>query len=253
MKSAGALLIAQVYDAVDLDPYGTPAQLLDSAVQAVSEGGLLLITATDMAGGSHIFSKGFWSSAMSAAYLLRLVPCPAGIHYRIAGPTLNPTLLLGPQFTVLKQVAMSVRHTSKVLTFEALKHCWCTHALLCCPAVLCGNNGEACWAKYGAYPLHRPYCHEMALRILLASIESHANRYKRHIVPVLSLSIDFYVRVSGHTSGSSERMSMLLVGLLAMFILAQSCTVKSSRFLEACCQIRYSDGRQADAIIAPSL
>ena len=37
---------------MDLDPYGTPAQLLDSAVQAVSEGGLLLITATDMAGGS---------------------------------------------------------------------------------------------------------------------------------------------------------------------------------------------------------
>ena len=53
-----------------------------------------------------------------------------------------------------------------------------------CGAVLCGNNGEACWAKYGSYPLHRSYCHEMALRILLASIESHANRYKRHIVPV---------------------------------------------------------------------
>ena len=51
-------------------------------------------------------------------------------------------------------------------------------------AVLCGNNGEACWGKYGSYPLHRSYCHEMALRILLASIESHANRYKRHIVPV---------------------------------------------------------------------
>lgn len=38
------------FDAVDLDPYGTPAQLLDSAVQAVGDGGLLLITATDMAG-----------------------------------------------------------------------------------------------------------------------------------------------------------------------------------------------------------
>ncbi len=37
---------------MDLDPYGTPAQLLDSAVQAVSEGGLLLITATDMAGAA---------------------------------------------------------------------------------------------------------------------------------------------------------------------------------------------------------
>ena len=50
--------------------------------------------------------------------------------------------------------------------------------------MLCGNNGEACWAKYGSYPLHRAYCHEQALRILLASIESHANRYRRHIVPV---------------------------------------------------------------------
>ena len=35
----------------------------------------------------------------------------------------------------------------------------------------------------------------MALRIVLACIESHANRYKRHIVPIISLSIDFYVRV----------------------------------------------------------
>ena len=41
-------------------------------------------------------------------------------------------------------------------------------------AVLCGNNGEACFAKYGCYPLHRAYCHEQALRILLASIQTHA-------------------------------------------------------------------------------
>jgi N2,N2-dimethylguanosine tRNA methyltransferase len=64
-----------------------------------------------------------------------------------------------------------------------------------CGAVLCGNNGEACWAKYGSYPLHRPYCHEMALRILLACIAGHAARHKRYIVPIVSLSIDFYVRV----------------------------------------------------------
>lgn len=101
---------AYSFDAVDLDPYGSPSKLLDSAVQAVSEGGLLLVTATDM-------------------------------------------------------------------------------------AVLCGNNGEACYAKYASYPLHKPYCHEQALRILLASLEQHAARYKRHIVPVLSLSIDFYIRV----------------------------------------------------------
>ena len=44
----------------------------------------------------------------------------------------------------------------------------------------------------------------MALRILLASLEQHAARYKRYIVPVLSLSIDFYIRVfvRVYTSGA---------------------------------------------------
>ncbi|RCV45533.1 hypothetical protein SETIT_9G462100v2 [Setaria italica] len=98
------------FDVVDLDPYGSPSIFLDSAVQAVADGGLLMCTATDM-------------------------------------------------------------------------------------AVLCGTNGEVCYSKYGSYPTKGKYCHEMALRILLASIESHANRYKRYIVPVLSVFMDFYVRV----------------------------------------------------------
>ncbi|CAN1271832.1 Probable tRNA (guanine(26)-N(2))-dimethyltransferase 1 [Linum perenne] len=98
------------FDVVDLDPYGSPAVFLDSAIQSVADGGILMCTATDM-------------------------------------------------------------------------------------AVLCGNNGEVCYSKYGSYPLRGKYCHEMALRILLASIESHANRYKRYIVPVLSVQMDFYVRV----------------------------------------------------------
>ncbi|KAJ9173151.1 hypothetical protein P3X46_016315 [Hevea brasiliensis] len=98
------------FDVVDLDPYGSPSIFLDSAVQSVADGGLLMCTATDM-------------------------------------------------------------------------------------AVLCGGNGEVCYSKYGSYPLRGKYCHEMALRILLASIESHANRYKRYIVPVLSVQIDFYIRV----------------------------------------------------------
>lgn len=37
------------FDAIDLDPYGCPSVFLDSAVQTIKEGGLLLITATDMA------------------------------------------------------------------------------------------------------------------------------------------------------------------------------------------------------------
>ncbi|XP_062150958.1 tRNA (guanine(26)-N(2))-dimethyltransferase 2-like [Alnus glutinosa] len=98
------------FDVVDLDPYGAPSVFLDSAVQSVADGGMLMCTATDM-------------------------------------------------------------------------------------AVLCGSSGEVCYSKYGSYPLRGKYCHEMALRILLACIESHANRYKRYIVPVLSVKMNFYVRV----------------------------------------------------------
>ncbi|PON82089.1 tRNA methyltransferase, Trm [Trema orientale] len=109
------------FDVVDLDPYGSPSVFLDSAVQSVVDGGLLMCTATDM-------------------------------------------------------------------------------------AVLCGGNGEVCYSKYGSYPLRGKYCHEMALRILLASIESHANRYKRYIVPVLSVQMDFYVRVFVRVYSSASAM-----------------------------------------------
>lgn len=37
------------FAAIDLDPYGCPSIFLDSAVQSIQDGGLLLVTATDMA------------------------------------------------------------------------------------------------------------------------------------------------------------------------------------------------------------
>lgn len=98
------------FTVIDLDPYGTPTRFLDAALQSIDDGGLLLVTATDM-------------------------------------------------------------------------------------AVLCGNTPEACIVKYGSVPLRSKACHEMGLRILLRFIESTANRYGRYIKPLLSLSIDFYVRV----------------------------------------------------------
>uniref|UniRef100_A0A6B2G4P5 tRNA (guanine(26)-N(2))-dimethyltransferase n=1 Tax=Myxobolus squamalis TaxID=59785 RepID=A0A6B2G4P5_MYXSQ len=97
-------------DVIDIDPYGSAAIFIDSAVQSISEGGLLCITCTDM-------------------------------------------------------------------------------------ATLCGNTPEVAYSKYGAIPIKSPFCHEMALRILLHAIESTANRYKRYIIPLLSISVDFYIRV----------------------------------------------------------
>lgn len=62
-------------------------------------------------------------------------------------------------------------------------------------AVLSGKNPEVCFSRYGSVPNKANYLHEMAERMVLHSIESAANRYQRHIVPIASCSIDFYVRV----------------------------------------------------------
>ncbi|XP_043273712.1 probable tRNA (guanine(26)-N(2))-dimethyltransferase [Venturia canescens] len=98
------------FHAIDLDPYGCPSIFLDGAVQCVVNGGLLMVTATDM-------------------------------------------------------------------------------------AVLAGNSPETCYVKYGAVSLKSKSCHEFALRILLQHISTHAGRYGRYIVPLLSISVDFYIRV----------------------------------------------------------
>lgn len=61
--------------------------------------------------------------------------------------------------------------------------------------ILCGNGADACFTKYGSVSLRTPCCHELALRILLQTLNTHANRYSKYVVPLLSLSIDFYFRL----------------------------------------------------------
>ncbi|PVU88447.1 hypothetical protein BB561_005856 [Smittium simulii] len=63
-------------------------------------------------------------------------------------------------------------------------------------AVLASNNHpETCFAKYGGVSVRSEFCHELALRLLLNAIQTSATRYQRHIVPMMSCSIDFYIRV----------------------------------------------------------
>lgn len=96
---------------VDLDPYGSATPFMDSAVQAVRDGGLLLVTCTDL-------------------------------------------------------------------------------------GVLAGNGyPEKCFSQYGGTTLYSDACHESALRLVLHMVASTAAKYGRAIEPVLSLSIDFYVRL----------------------------------------------------------
>ncbi|KAI9139115.1 N2,N2-dimethylguanosine tRNA methyltransferase [Paraphysoderma sedebokerense] len=62
--------------------------------------------------------------------------------------------------------------------------------------VLAGANfTEACFVKYGGIPLKSSFCHEMALRLVLNLLMTTAARHRKYIVPLVSCSIDFYVRI----------------------------------------------------------
>mmetsp|Transcript_46901 Transcript_46901/g.100422 ORF Transcript_46901/g.100422 Transcript_46901/m.100422 type:complete len:608 (-) Transcript_46901:24-1847(-) len=112
------------YDVIDLDPYGSCSPFLDAAVQAVVDGGLLLITSTDM-------------------------------------------------------------------------------------PVLGGNNPETCFSRYGGTALKAGYLHEMALRLVLNAVSATAARFGREAQPVLSCSIDFYVRCFVRIFDSPARVKRL--------------------------------------------
>jgi len=84
-------------------------------------------------------------------------------------------------------------------------------------AVLCGNAAETCQAKYGAVSLRAPYCHEMALRIILQSVAGHAARYQRFIVPLLSISADFYVRIYVRIRTGQSRVKELATKLANVY------------------------------------
>lgn len=72
-------------------------------------------------------------------------------------------------------------------------------------AVLCGSYTETCFAKYGSTAVRGSSApHESALRILLHAIDAAATKYKRTIEPLLSLSIDFYVRVFVRVKASAH-------------------------------------------------
>lgn len=61
--------------------------------------------------------------------------------------------------------------------------------------VLCDKPPEAPMKYYGSSSLNCPYSHEISIRIILSYISRVAARLGKQIVPLASLSMDFFVRV----------------------------------------------------------
>ncbi|KAI5180617.1 tRNA (guanine26-N2/guanine27-N2)-dimethyltransferase [Nematocida sp. AWRm80] len=98
------------YDVIDIDPYGTCAPFIETAIEALVDGGLLCVTSTDA-------------------------------------------------------------------------------------RVLCDKPPESCFKYYGSISYNCSYSHEIAIRVILSYISRVAAKTGRRIVPVISLSMDFFIRV----------------------------------------------------------
>ncbi|KAI0818751.1 N2,N2-dimethylguanosine tRNA methyltransferase [Irpex lacteus] len=97
---------------------------------------------------------------------------------------------------------------------DAAVQCVSDGGLLCVTctdlAVLASTNySEKCFSNYGGVSVKAEYCHESALRLVLHTISTSAARYGRYIQPLLSLSIDFYVRLFIRVSTSPLEVKKL--------------------------------------------
>ena len=68
---------------------------------------------------------------------------------------------------------------------------------------------EKTFAQYGGLPWKGPQSHEAGIRLILQSIATTAARYGIAIEPLLSLSIDFYVRVFVRIKKSQQEVKFL--------------------------------------------
>ncbi|KAJ4378177.1 RNA methyltransferase tRNA(m5U54)methyltransferase [Neocucurbitaria cava] len=135
------------YDVIDLDPYGTAAPFIDSAIQAINDDGLLCVTCTD----SAIFA--------SHGYL------------------------------------------------------------------------EKTYSQYGGLPFKGEPCHEGGLRLILHAIASSAARYGMAIEPLLSLSIDYYIRVFVRVRKSPNDVKLLAGKTMIVYHCESGCGAWSTQFL----------------------
>ncbi|KAF7793124.1 hypothetical protein EIP86_004233 [Pleurotus ostreatoroseus] len=78
------------------------------------------------------------------------------------------------------------------------------------------------FSNYGGMPVKAEYCHEVALRLALNTISNSAARYGRYIQPLLSLSIDFYIRVFVRVTTAPVEVKKL-ASKTAMYYVCSNC------------------------------
>ena len=108
--------------------------------------------------------------------------------------------------------------------------------LLC---VTCTDSGvfaavgypEKAYALYGGTPIKGLHSHEGGLRLLLHSIATSAARYGIAVEPLLSLSIDFYIRVFVRVTRSPAEVKMLAGKTMLVYSCDAGCGAWQTQYL----------------------
>lgn len=95
----------------------------------------------------------------------------------------------------------------------------------CTDSGVWASNGypEKAYALYGGVPIKGFYCHEVGLRLILHAVATSAARYGLAIEPLLSLSIDYYVRIFVKIKKSPAQVKFLAGKTMVVYTCDQGC------------------------------
>ena len=103
----------------------------------------------------------------------------------------------------------------------------------CTDSAIFASHGylEKTYSQYGGLPLKGEPCHEGGLRLLLHAIASSAARYGMAVEPLLSLSIDYYIRVFVRIRKSPNEVKLLAGKTMVVYHCDSGCGAWSTQFL----------------------
>ncbi|KAI4145009.1 MAG: hypothetical protein LQ340_006458 [Diploschistes diacapsis] len=109
---------------------------------------------------------------------------------------------------------------------------------------------EKTFSQYGGTTAKGPQSHEAGLRLVLQSIASSAARYGLAVEPLLSLSIDFYVRVFVKLRRSPKEVKLLASKTMVVYNCDSGCGAWTKQFMA---RTKHKENKKGDPVLQFSL
>ncbi|KAI4668832.1 uncharacterized protein J4E78_002660 [Alternaria triticimaculans] len=103
----------------------------------------------------------------------------------------------------------------------------------CTDSAIFASHGylEKTYSQYGGLPFKGEPCHEGGLRLVLHAIATSAGRYGMAIEPLLSLSIDYYIRVFVRVRKAPTDVKLLAGKTMLVYHCESGCGAWTTQFL----------------------